>query len=144
MPNRSVKSAAIPVATPFSLILPTDGISLLRYAYPMLTLTTGPFAATLGSCATHGPPAKRISDNKITMIPKVGKVIPVMSQISAVALAYMSSSMYIHVYQSYLKSHRIRALVGRGTCKVICNRLASKLFQLRVLPLSQRCGCRGR
>src|SRR6266496_5036170 len=75
MPNRSVKSAAIPVETPFSLILLTDGISLLRYAYPMLTLTTGPFAATLGSCATHGLLTKRICDNRTTMIPRVGKLI---------------------------------------------------------------------
>src|SRR5438093_12643528 len=115
MPNRSVKSAEILVATPVSLILPTDGISLLRYAYPMLTLTTGPVAATLGPCAMQGLLAKRISDNKITTILKVGKVIPVMSQISAIALTFISSSMYIQVYQSYLKSHRIRTLVGRGT-----------------------------
>jgi len=45
----------------------------------------------------------------------------------------MSSSIYIYVYQSYLKSHRIRTLVGPGTCNVICNRQASKLLQLRVL-----------
>src|SRR2546427_3556174 len=95
MPNRSVKSAAIPVATPFSLILPTDGISLLRYAYPMLTLTTGPFAAILGSCATHGLLWKRIGDNKTTMTPKVGKVIAVMSQILAVAPPYISKSFEI-------------------------------------------------
>jgi hypothetical protein len=62
----------------------------LRYAYPMLTLTTGPIAATLGCCATHGLLSKKICDNKATKTPKVGKVIAVMFQILAVALPYIS------------------------------------------------------